>query len=218
MALPSHVSLAQRRTLARLSELPISDDLFLAGGVAVAWYFDHRTSRDLDLFSRSASFDLERASAVIEESFGRSYEVVGRSDVTLHVVVGGIDVDIVRYRYPSLSLSRGRACGIRLASIRDLAVMKLSAIATRGIRRDFWDLAVILQSKRVTLASALADYSKKFGVGEADRYHVLRALTWFADAERDRVLPRGMTQKHWRELKSYFVGEVQRASAFGSER
>lgn len=210
MALPSHVSVAQRRALARLSELPVADELFLADGVAVAWHFDHRSSHDLDLFSRSGSFDLERASSALRESFGRSFRVVARSDVTLHAILAGVDVDIVHYRYPSLSASRARAFGIRVASVRDLAVMKLSAIATRGIRRDFWDLAVVLKSKRVTLASALDDYSAKFGVGEADRYHVLRALTWFDDAERDRVLPRGMTRASWEELKRFFFDIVPR--------
>lgn len=212
MAHPSHVSSAQRRTLARLSELPIADDLVLAGGVAVAWHFDHRSSRDLDLFSRSAAFDLERARSALAESFGSRMQVVGRSDATLHVVVGGVDVDVVRYKYPPLSPPRVRACGIRVASVRDLAVMKLSAIATRGLRRDFWDLAVMLRSKRVTLTSALADYSEKYGVGEADRYHVLRALTWFEDAERDLAMPRGLTRERWIELKAYFTQQTVRGA------
>ena len=108
-------------------------------------------------------------------------------------------------------VSRAQRRTIRLASVRDLAVMKLSAIATRGIRRDFWDLAVILQSKRVTLSSALDDYTRKFSVGEADRYHVVRALTWFADAERDRILPRGMTRPQWSALKEYFIRVVPTA-------
>lgn len=210
MALPSHVSLAQRRALARLSALPVADELFLAGGVAVAWHFDHRSSQDLDLFSRSGGFDLERASSALRESFGRRFRVVARTDVALHALVDGVDVDIVRYRYRSLSPSRAFAFGIRVASVRDLAVMKLSAIATRGIRRDFWDLAVMLQSKRVTLASALDDYSVKYGVAEADRYHVLRALTWFDDAERERVLPRGLTRARWEDLKRYFLDLVPR--------
>ena len=210
MAVPSHVSSAQRRTLARLSELPIADDLVLAGGVAVAWHFDHRSSHDLDLFSRSPAFDLEHASASMAEAFGAHMQVVGRSDVTLHVVVSGVDVDMVRYKYASLSPPRVRACGIRVSSVRDLAVMKLSAIATRGLRRDFWDLAVMLRSRRVTLTSALDDYSKKFGAREADRYHVLRALTWFEDAERDRVMPRGLTASAWNDLKRYFTDETSR--------
>lgn len=82
MAYPSHVSIAQRRTLARLSELSIAEDLYLAGGVGVAWHVDHRSSTALDLFSRSASFDLDRASEEIAESFGSAYRVVGRSGVT----------------------------------------------------------------------------------------------------------------------------------------
>jgi hypothetical protein len=41
-------------------------------------------------------------------------------------------------------------------------------------------------------------------VTESDVYHVLRALSWFEDAERDEVFPRGLTKKHWRAIRTYF--------------
>ena len=82
--------------------------------------------------------------------------------------------------------------------------MKLAAIATRGIRRDFWDLHAILTSSRITLRRAFEDYTQKFGVSEVDVYQVVRALSWFEDAERDELLPRGLTTKHWRVIRAYF--------------
>jgi len=82
--------------------------------------------------------------------------------------------------------------------------MKLAAIATRGIRRDFWDLHEILASGRCTLQQSMVDYATKFGVAESDLYHVLKALSWFDDAERDEVFPRGLTKGHWKTIVRYF--------------
>lgn len=67
-----------------------------------------------------------------------------------------------------------------------------------------WDLHAILTTGRYTLRRAFDDYTQKFGVTEADVYHVLRALSWFEDAERDVVLPCGLTKKHWRIIRAYF--------------
>jgi hypothetical protein len=67
--------------------------------------------------------------------------------------------------------------------------MKLAAITKRGARRDYWDLHAMLTCSAVRLPRALDDYRRKFGVAESDIYHVLKALSWFDDAERDDVLP-----------------------------
>ncbi len=91
-----------------------------------------------------------------------------------------------------------------LAGLRDLGVMKFAAIARRGIRRDFWDLFAILNLGEYTLRSLAADYLCKFGVRESDLYHVLKALTYFDDAERDPALPQGMTLELWQDIKTFF--------------
>jgi Nucleotidyl transferase AbiEii toxin, Type IV TA system len=204
MATRSVISAGQRRALAVLSQLRVvADDLYLAGGVAVAMHLGHRTSLDLDFFSRSSELDLDQVQAAVVETSTR-VQVIARSDATLHLRFEGADLDVVRYPYPPLVRPRRQEPGFYVASLRDLAAMKLAAIATRGIRRDFWDLHAILTSGRSTLRRAFDDYTQKFGVTESDVYHVLRALSWFEDAERDEVFPRGLSKKHWRAIRSYF--------------
>lgn len=100
-----------------------------------------------------------------------------------------------------------------MAGLRDLAVMKLAAITKRGLRRDFWDLHAILSARGAPLGSVLDDYIAKYGVAEADLYHVLRALTYFDDAERDASLPVGLTEAHWKDIKSFFQCEAPKALA-----
>lgn len=209
MAQRSVVPASQRRALARLSKLRIADDLYLAGGVAVAFHLGHRGSRDLDFFGRSPDLDLDVVQSALSEASAGT-EIVSRTDATLHAKFEGADLDVVRYPYPLLVRPRRHESGFHVASLRDLAAMKLAAIAKRGVRRDYWDLHAMLTSGRVTLSTALQDYRRKFGVGESDIYHVLRALSWFDDAERDPLRPRGLTQRHWQEIRAYCESAARR--------
>jgi hypothetical protein len=88
--------------------------------------------------------------------------------------------------------------------------MKLAAIARRGVRRDYWDLYEILTRSKITLRSTCADYETKFGVSEADLYHVLRSLTWFEDAEADPTPPRGLSRTRWTQIRALFETESAR--------
>ena len=193
------ISKAQRAALSRLSQLRLSKQVYLAGGVAAAFHLGHRRSNDLDLFSLDPAFDLRAAR---RELVGAGdAEVVALSDATLHLRFEGADVDLVRYGYAPLERPAESRLGIRVAGLRDLAAMKLAAISQRGIRRDFWDLHEMLTRHATTLPRALRDYRKKFGVAEADVYHVLRALTWFDDAEAETAFPRGLTRARWTRIR-----------------
>jgi len=109
--------------------------------------------------------------------------------------------------YPPLEQTELGACAVPIATLLDLAVMKLAAISRRGIRRDFWDLYAILSSG-VTLREAGHAYVTRFGVAEADLYHVLRALTYFADADRETVFPAGLSLEEWNTIKTFFRKEA----------
>lgn len=200
------LSPAQRRALARLSGSGILDQLYLAGGVAVAFHLGHRRSNDLDFFSSTPELDLDVLRRRAIADLGAT--VVAQSDATLKVRVSGAVLDFVMYPYRPLARPAAGPDGVRIASLRDLAVMKLAAIARRGLRRDFWDLHEILTRTRSPLRNALRDYQKKFGTAEADLYHVVRALTWFEDADGDTAFPRGLTRAHWTEVKRWFEAEA----------
>jgi hypothetical protein len=61
-----------------------------------------------------------------------------------------------------------------------------------------------------SLAQMAADFRMKFGREASDLYHVIRALTYFDDAEADPIFPRGMTPVLWKEVRSYFSREAPR--------
>jgi hypothetical protein len=197
----------QLRTLDRLKKLPAMRAFYLAGATAITWHIRHRRSADLDLFSRSNLISLE----AIRRETGRlrGARVVDATDVMLALKVGQVPVDVVKYPYPLLEKPLPGPRGFPVAGLRDLAAMKLSAIARRGIKRDFWDVYALAQAG-MTLADATGAYVRRFGRTEADLYHVQRALTWFEDAERDPRSPSGLTPALWREIKSFFRREAPR--------
>jgi hypothetical protein len=89
-------------------------------------------------------------------------EVISITDAALMIRLEQVPVDVVRYPYPLLQATSEGPAPFPIAGLLDLATMKLSAAARRGIRRDFWDLYEIFSSGALTLTEAL---------GRASQYH-----------------------------------------------
>lgn len=204
MADTSRLPKAQRRALDRLKAVPSMAAFYLAGGTAVAVHLGHRISLDLDFFSVRPDVDLEAIKEPVRRAFAE-VSTLAQTDAAVQLLCDGAPVDLVRYPYPPLRAIERTTDGVAVASLLDLATMKLGALSRRGLRRDFWDLAEIVRQGGVSLEEACRAYRERYGVAEADLYHVLRALTWFEDAERDPVFPTGLTEAGWRDIKAFFV-------------
>ena len=198
----------QLRALGELKAAGGLEQFHLAGGGAVAFHLEHRSSLDIDLFSDEPGTDLDALRARLIEALPGA-EVVSQSDATLKLRVNDTAVDIVSYPYPLLTPALPGPAGFPVAGLVDLGVMKLSAISRRGLARDFWDLHAILHAGH-TLAELAAAYRTRYGRAEADLYHVVRALTYFDDADRDASRPDGLDDALWRRIKEFFEAEAPR--------
>lgn len=203
---PPNLADELRRALDRLSKAPELKQYYLAGGTAIGLLLGHRRSRDLDFFSLDAEVDFDALKASIAARC-EGVQVVQQTDATLRLLCGGAPVDFVRYVYATLEPTSPGPSGVAMAGKLDLAAMKLSAVARRGIRRDFWDLFAIVQSG-LSLSACGRGYIDKYGVRETDLYHVLRSLTYFDDAEKDPVYPAGLSPPAWEAIKAFFVREA----------
>jgi hypothetical protein len=185
----------------------LEEGTYLARGVAVATALRHRLSRDLDLFVPH-DFDSER----LEESLAArvpGIRTVGRARGTLHLELNGIPISILSYRYPLLvQPERKTGVPVPVASLEDLACMKISAIAGRGAAKDFWDLHEMLSHGLAggSLAHTLDLYSRKFPAEDVG--HAIRSMAYFADADA-APLPLGLSDEHWREIKVAFAKRVK---------
>jgi len=187
----------QRKALRLLGPRTVERDLYLAGGTAIALHLGHRRSVDFDWFLADRIPDpLQLAGELREE--GVPFETGQISKGTLYGAVYGVRVSFLEFRYPLLDpLVPWSDYGCHLAGLRDLACMKLSAIAQRGSRKDFVDLYALGQTGQ-TLPAMLAWYREKFGL--EDIGHVLYALAYFDDAESERM-PRMLWTATWKQIK-----------------
>lgn len=190
-----------REAFAIVSRALAGGDYYLAGGTALALMEGHRVSVDLDVFAErmpDAEQVLDRLRGQVPELSVTSVEAG-----TVYVDVHGVQVSVIEYRYPLLGPTLATD-GLALANRDDIAAMKLSAIASRGSRKDFVDLWILLTRHR-SLAKCLALYEEKFEVRDVG--HVVRSLVHFDDAERDPPL-RLLIDIDWEALKADVQGRV----------
>ena len=180
--------------------------LHLVGGSAIAWHLGHRVSMDLDLFTSGRQGHLQRLHDDLV-ALKPLAAVVATGDVVLKAEIANCAVDFVDYPYVPLEPPVAGPHGVPIAQKIDLAAMKLSAIATRGIRRDFWDLWQLCQAG-LQLGDAFDAYRVKFDTDRGDLYHVAMALTYFDDAESRPAMPAGMTQRLWKDIRGWFEATV----------
>ena len=160
----------------------------------MAAHLAHRTSRDLDFFAIS---DPNQLLSVLERLPGVT--ISDTAGGTVHLVMDGIPVTLLEYRYPLLAEPVHLAdVPVPVASLLDLACMKLSAIANRGAARDFWDLHSIIGATGKPLAELLAAFQTKFAT--VDIGHVVRSLVYFGDADAE-PRPRGLAPDDWAAVK-----------------
>lgn len=178
---------------------------FLGGGTALALQLGHRTSLVFDFYSTTVFKPLE-----LVEQLGlprRQVRLTTQKPDTLHGVVAGVQVSAFRYRYKDLA--RGpRTPELRLASLEDLAAMKILAVTQRGTKRDFIDLYWLCRSFSIDEILSFAE--KKFPM--FDRYNGLRGLLYFdeAEAEPARMGVRMLKPIAWGDVKAFFVRSVQK--------
>lgn len=185
----------------------VKDDFYLAGGTALALLIGHRISLDFDLFSLSNKLqEMERTKIVT--MLGNSNLLIRESsEGTLHITLDGIFISLFSYPYKLLDKPSGTWVGIKVASILDIAAMKLSAIQGRGSRKDFIDLYFI--SKKIPLIELLQAAEKKFNTQDNFLSQTCKALVYFEDADRE-PMPKMKAQVSWPEIKLFFKNESKR--------
>ena len=181
---------------------------YLAGGTALSIHFAHRISVDLDWFTPQPFSDGMMLAQSLRNS-NVDLEIEQVSPGTLHGAVQGVRVTFLQYEYPLLQpVEQWHEMNCPLASLEDLACMKLSAVAQRGARKDFCDLYA-LGKKAFSLRDMLDLYQKKFNIKDVGT--VLYGLVYFDDAENERM-PRMLWNVTWKEIKKSILEWVKEVS------
>ena len=186
--------------LKNILQQPVFKNHRLVGGTSLALQYGHRLSIDLDFFT---SEFIEHEEILINiKSIGK-VDVVSKSKYISCFFINDVKVDFVSLPYhwiddPIIEDS------ISLASINDIAAMKLSAITNRGSKKDFIDLQLIM--KHLELKKMMSLYHQKYPDGM--EMLVLRSLMYFddADLQPDPVM---LTEYDWNEVKAFILDQVK---------
>ncbi len=185
--------------LKKLQKLPVLSDTRLVGGTALALQLGHRKSVDLDFFGR---IDCE-VEYLRESIAGIASLTILKESPHIHIyVVDGIKVDIVNYKYRWLDEVVVKQ-GIRMASVRDIAAMKVTAIIGRGTKKDFIDIAFLLH--RFSLEEILKFYSAKYNDGSV--FMAMKSMAYFDDAEAE-PMPDMFVNQSWEQVKEYILSKI----------
>jgi hypothetical protein len=203
---------AQQGALRATGPLSIELDFYLAGETALAIRVGHHRSVDLDWFTPGRIADPLRLAAELRQPLP-DFEITGTEAGTLHGSAGGVKFSFLEYPYPALvEPVAWPEYSCRLASLEDLACMKLSAIGGRGAKKDFIDIYA-LGRIRFSLADMLSLYQRKFSV--QDIGHIVMSLAYFDDAEAEET-PEMLWDVGWPEIRqtieSWVKGLMKRPS------
>lgn len=188
--------------LSKLMSLPELDNFYLVGGTALALYYGHRLSVDLDLFS-THDFDTDVVVAAIEKAFPDfRYTLAGK--VGIFGFIGDLKTDFVRHHYFRHIGPPVAAGVIRIISAPDIAAMKIAAVLRRAVKKDFWDIAELLD--HYSMDELIEYYNKKYP-NQQLLISVPQALTYFMDAEESED-PVSLKGQNWPAVKQKIQRKV----------
>jgi len=166
------------QVLNKIKDLSLIQNYYLAGGTALALQLGHRKSIDLDFFTDN----FPKIETLIQELSKFNPQIISQNENTLDVLIDGVKVSFLEYKYKMNSPLKTFE-GVNVADIIDIACMKLTAVSSRGSKKDFIDLYFILQ--QYPLEYLLEQFKSKYVGVQYSIKHILKSLIYFEDAEQD---------------------------------
>lgn len=198
---PEVIGPSTETALGAIAAAKLEPSFYLAGGTGLALRLGHRRSLDLDFFAEDR---MDEETVLRDLLRLGELSVVAKAKETLDVYLFETKVSFLTYPYPVLFPFDSYA-GVPVADPRDIACMKISAISSRGTRRDFFDLHMV--AKAYGLDELLRLFERKYARVRYNRVHVLKSLVYFEDAEKDPP-PALLIELPWQETKDFFLRTV----------
>ncbi|MBI2611582.1 nucleotidyl transferase AbiEii/AbiGii toxin family protein [Candidatus Gottesmanbacteria bacterium] len=186
-----------------------TDEYYMAGGTALALQIGHRTSLDFDIYSKSR-FERNTIYNLLKNHFAEK-DIIPVT-LTKNTFIGKIDninLSVFYYQYPLLKNPQ-KTTSIALASLEDIASMKLIAIIQRPAKRDYIDVYYLLKTFSIDEMFSFA--SQKYQ--NFNPYLALRALSYFEDIEKESLEKRGIKildhSFSWQKIKEDITSKVKK--------
>ena len=133
-----------KEKLREASIFSILFDFYLAGGTALLIKYDHRPSEDFDFFLfPERDFKVDSYEKSIITAFPEEVKIIYRDKETLIFTLNDVKIFLFQYSYPLLEKPE-TFIGILIAGDKDIACMKAYAINGKGLKKDFFDLWMLI--------------------------------------------------------------------------
>lgn len=178
------------------------NNYYMAGGTALSLQLNLRESFDFDF----CVLDMFNSDVLISElkSIG-NIEVKQNQKGTVDVLLDGVQVSFFFYPNNLVDdiVNNNEIPDLKMASILDIAAMKVAAIGGRGAKKDFFDLYNIMKKCNIDTEKLASAVIKKFGTN-VNYVNMIMGLSYFEDAEREE-LPRTFVEYDWNTIKQFFI-------------
>ena len=177
---------------------------YLAGGTALALQIGHRISVDFDFYSQN-KFNPTKIYQDFQAQKPAKILLSNTAENSLFLEINDIAISLFTYDYPLLK-PLITSENLNIASLEDIAAMKLIAIIQRGIKRDFIDLYFLAQNFGL---EKIMNLTKKKYTG-FNKYLACQALVYFKDAEGKEAGKVELIKPiSWEKMKKYLEAEVR---------
>jgi hypothetical protein len=180
----------------------------LVGGTALSLYLGHRMSIDIDLFTDQPYGSIDYS--VIEMYLQTNFPFVRKSSHGLigmgsSYIVGDSEENNVKldiYYTDEFIMPAHLEDGIRLATIQEIAAMKIDIVHRGGRKKDFWDIHEMLGS--ISLQEMINFHKQRHPYTHNEAEILVRMID-FSEADHDYD-PTCLKGKYW-ELIKYEISE-----------
>ncbi|MCU0324079.1 MAG: nucleotidyl transferase AbiEii/AbiGii toxin family protein [Spirosomaceae bacterium] len=176
-----------------LMQLPALENFALVGGTNLSLRLGHRLSVDLDIFSNQ-NFESDEIIPEIKSIYNQ-FNIFRQTKRSFAGVIDDLKIDIVLHPYKYIE-NIEEIDGIRFVSIPDVVAMKLNAISKRGAKKDFYDLATLLDL--YSIEEMLEFFKIKYQNEEIG--FVVHSMYYFEDAEKQND-PISLINTTWPDVK-----------------
>jgi len=183
-------------------------EFYLAGGTGLALQIGHRDSIDFDFFIHG-DFDTSKLISQIESLFSKHLVQITQDEKnTVSCVIDNkVQLSFFGYKQDTVS-PLIQTQYFNIASIIDIGCMKLAAITSRSVEKDYVDLYFIFQT--IQPKKLLSFCSTKYPT--LDQNLILKSLVYFDDIQKEPILFKeghfvsfdGIKQFLQKEVSEYF--------------
>jgi len=153
----------------------------LAGGSALTLHICHRKSEDLDFFTYSDnSFDKKEILEVIKEFDTKV--IVNQTDEQIDLLLNGVKVTFFNAKWSFLKPKKIEQ--FNLASVEQIAAMKVNVLFLRAKYRDYYDLYFL--TNECMILKKIFEVSKTIVEGVTFKLFAV-ALVYIDDIEDDNI-------------------------------